>query len=199
MRIQFKMISLFVLLFSFSAQAVVQARSDQEQFSIALEGHEVKIKIPEQAWQNLNKWNKNFKVYELSDYSPSVMGVFDDASKVPMAYMADVDGDQTQDIILLGEDKSQQKVVAILNKNKKFEVIEVKSWGDGTVKKTKIPLLNSTSKSKKVERGVPVYIAEPQGEVVEKIKNKKGIQIETYLGSTEVYVIENNKSELIAK
>lgn len=199
MRIQFKMISLFVLLFSFSVQAVVQARSDQEQFSIALEGHEVKIKIPEQAWQNLNKWNKNFKVYELSDYSPSVMGVFDDASKVPMAYMADVDGDQTQDIILLGEDKSQQKVVAILNKNKKFEVIEVKSWGDGTVKKTKIPLLNSTSKSKKVERGVPVYIAEPQGEVVEKIKNKKGIQIETYLGSTEVYVIENNKSELIAK
>lgn len=193
------MIKLLVLslLVASTANASKVVKSETNTLELAVKDQNVEIKLPDVAFKVLNQWNPEFTPYSLKDYSASILELMKDISpnQVPMAFIEDLDGNDKKDIVLFGADLKKQYVVALLQRDKKWTLIKVAQMNIPNIKSSIIPSLTSATTTVK-ETGVPIYVLPAEGEQAEKLKEKKkiGIQVETYLGSGEVYEINNNKA-----
>ncbi len=193
------MIKLLVLslLVASTANASKVVKSETNTLDLAVTSGTVEIKLPEVAFKVLNQWNPEFTPYSLTDYSKSIIELMKEINpnQVPMAFIEDLDGNDKKDIVLFGADLKKQYVVALLQRDKKWTLIKVAQLNIPNIKTSVIPSLTASETATK-EFGVPVYVLPAEGEQAEKLKAKKkiGIQVETYLGSGEVYEINNNKA-----
>jgi hypothetical protein len=185
---------LFLFSFVFLLQSVplVQALSDKEKPELVLKKSDLVLQIPEPASQALKKWNSEFKVFANSDYSSSILKLFENPneSEGPAGFIADLTGDGKKSYVLLGEVKNKQYAVALVENEKKWKVIEVDSWNYENVRQTKIP----SFKEKSNEMSVPMYVLPAQGPIKEKLIKKTGIQVENYLGVIKVFEIKYGKA-----
>lgn len=193
------MIKLLILslLLASTAQATKVEISETNSLELNVKNQTVEIKLPTVAHKVLNQWNPEFTVFSLSDYSKSVLELMKDIgeNQLPMAYIADLDGNDKKDIVLFGADLKKQYVVALLQRDKKWTLIRVAQMDIPEIKSSVIPSFTSGTTAVK-ETGVPIYILPPEGEHADKLKAKKkvGIQVESYLGAGDVYEIKNNKA-----
>ncbi|AZZ35987.1 hypothetical protein CIK05_04005 [Bdellovibrio sp. qaytius] len=190
-----KLITFFLLLASITQAATKVEKSEKNTLEINLKGDAVTIKLPDVAQQVLTKWNPDFKPFDRKDYSKSIIELFKDigVNQMPMAFIDDLDGNGKKDIVLLGNDKKNQFVVALLQLDKKWTLIKVDQMDIENIKDTEIPTeVSGTSVVK--ETGIPLYILQAQGEHATKLKEKKkvGIQVETYLGAGDVFEITDS-------
>lgn len=198
-----KLLLPLLFLLTSTANAAKVSKSATNNLEIKKQNNVVEIELPEVALKLLMQWNPEFIPFNLSDYGPSIIELFNDIdpSKVPMAFIDDLDGDSKKDIVLLGSDLKKQYVVALINKDKKWTLVEVTEWSFKDIKNTTVPFLSDTpvmvsGTAKKTEKTVPLYVLQALGEQAEKLKAKKkvGIQVEYYLGAGTVYEIKNNKA-----
>lgn len=191
----------FCLFFTAATQAATIVKSETNTLEIKTKDNDVEVQLPTVAQQALEKWNPNFKIFNQTDYSKSVLELFKDLgdNQVPMAFIDDLDGNDKKDIVLLGGDQKKQYVVAILQKDKKWTLIKVSEWAINNIKESVIPTgLANVSGTALTETGIPFYVLKAIGEHGDKLKAKKktGIQIENFMGSAEVFEINNNNKAI---
>lgn len=138
--------------------------------------------LPLEARQSVIKWNHKFKPYASADFSSEVNELFtSDLKKVaPMRLVADFNGDKVDDYALLGEADKQQYLIAVLSDKKDPKVVVVEKWSDPDFKKN----------------NVAYYLTRAAGSLPEsyaKKNNREAIQLEAYLGSVQLFKIENGK------
>lgn len=188
----------FCLLFTTLSQASTIVKSVSNTLDIKIENNDVEVQLPNVAHQALYKWNPDFKLFNQAEYSKSVLELFKDLgdNQVPMAFIDDLDGNDKKDIVLLGNDLKNQYAVAILQKDKKWTVLKVDQWTIKNIKESVIPTGTVVSGTAQTEIGIPFYVLKAIGEHADKLKLKKkvGIQVENFMGSAEVYEINNNKA-----
>lgn len=195
-----KLISLS-LLFVSTVHATPVVKSATNLLEIKAQSEKVEIQLPDTAFRVLNQWNPQFTVFSKTDYSKSVLEMFndDDPSQLPMAFIEDLDGNDKKDIVLFGTDLKKKYVIAILQREKKWTLVKVAQWSVKNSKDSMPPIATSasgTAKDQAQDNGVLIYILPAVGEHATKLKEKKkvGIQVETYLGSGDVYEIVKNKA-----
>ncbi len=111
-----KLISVFFLMAS-TTQAAQVLKSKTNSIEIKTENKAVVVYLPKGAYQALTQWNPEFLPFNRSDYSQSVLELFADVEQ-PMTFIDDLDGNGKKDIVLLGNDLTNQYAVAILQKDK---------------------------------------------------------------------------------
>ena len=189
----------FCLLLSSLTHAAQIIKSETNNLEIKTVNSDVEVHLPTVALQVLTQWNSEFKIFNQTDYTKSVLEMFKDLgnNQVPMTFIDDLDGNGKKDIVLLGNDLKNQYVVALLQRDKKWTLIKVTQWSIENIKQSVIPTgLAMTSGTAQTETGVPFYVLKALGEQAEKLQeNKKvGIQVESFMGSGEVFQINNNKA-----
>ncbi|UOF02456.1 hypothetical protein [Bdellovibrio reynosensis] len=160
---------------------------------IKISNGEAEVSLPAEAKAALKTWNPEFVVFNVKDYSKSVLDLFKDIDPkaVPVGFIADLDANGEKDVVLLGADLRHQYAVALLKKNKQWTPVKVYSWTLTDIRSTSLP---SASDPKQKEIGIPIYVLPAQGEHAKKLANKTGIQVETYLGAAEVFEIKDGKA-----
>jgi hypothetical protein len=171
-----RLLILIVTLFSEISIASVIIESKKATPEVNSFTSEPEIKLPKEALLALKKWNSKFKPFSLSAYTPAVKKLFTERAKneVPMAFVADLNGDKVEDVAILGQDEKKQYAIVLMNKKNKWSVSVANTWEFSNVEKSEVP------GEYEVEYGVPFYILPSQSE-------EKGLQVETYLGSSKVY------------
>ncbi|XGC82004.1 hypothetical protein ACES2L_05840 [Bdellovibrio bacteriovorus] len=184
---------LALLLMTSICKAAPIATSSNGSVDIKINNGEVEIALPAEAKTALKNWNPEFVVFNLKDYSKSVLDLFKDIDPkaVPVGFIADLDGNGEKDVVLLGADLRHQYAVALLKKNKEWIPVKVNSWTLKDIKSTSLP---SAADPKQKEIGIPIYVLPAQGEHAKKLGQKTGVQVETYLGSAEVFEIKDGKA-----
>jgi len=183
-----------ILLFSSLCKAAPIAISATDAADIKINNGEVEVSLPKAAKTALINWNPEFIIFNLKDYSESILALFKeiDPKSTPMAFIADLDNNGEQDVVLLGSDLKQQYAVALMQKNKKWTPVKITSWEIADIKNSKIPA--SDIANKKAETGIPIYVLPAQDEHAKKLGKKVGIQVETYAGPASVYEIKDGKA-----
>ena len=183
-----------IFLLSSLCQAAPIVGSPNDALEIKVKNGEVEIILPEAAKKSLTEWNPEFVVFNLKDYSPTVVNLIkeDDSKSVPMAFIADFDNNDEKDIVLLGNDLKSQFAVALMQKNKKWTAVEVTTLSIPDIKTSVIHAADAKSTAK--ETGIPVYVLPAQDEHAKKLGKKVGIQVEIYAGPADVYEIKDGKS-----
>ncbi|MGE5084669.1 MAG: hypothetical protein ACM3MG_00100 [Bacillota bacterium] len=186
------LIAIFLLSSMCKATPIITSTNDT--VDIKVKNGEVEIILPESAKKALIEWNPEFIVFNLKDYSPTVLNLIreDDSKAVPMAFVADLDNNGEKDVVLLGNDLKSQFAVALMQKNKKWTAVEVTAWSIPDIKQSVIP--PSDAKSGIKETGIPLYIFPAEGEHAKKLGKKIGIQVEMYAGPASVYEIKDGKA-----
>jgi hypothetical protein len=187
-----KKLFLFFVLLPLTTLAISFDVNDKAEFAISLQEKEVHISLPVEAQKALKKWNPQFSVFDRTDFPPSILQMFDEDKAQPMAFIADVEGNGKNALVLLGEDSKSQYVVALIQEKKSWKVIKVYSSSLPKIRKTEVPTLNEVK-----EVGVPFYILPAEGEFGKKLSPKVGIQVEAYLGIAEVYEIKDGKAQTV--
>ncbi len=185
------MIKLFfsvLILLTSNSFATTLKHTDATALNIIAKEKEVEIEIPKGAYTALNKWNSQFTVFDRSDFSPSILELFDDSKTQPMAFIGDFEGNGKNGIVLFGQDTKTQYVVALIPNDKTWRVVEISSTKIANIKKSEVPTLQETK-----EIGIPYYVLPAEGEHAVKLKKKTGIQVETFLGPAAVYEIKKDK------
>ncbi|MFM6927388.1 MAG: hypothetical protein ACKOX6_02945 [Bdellovibrio sp.] len=183
-----------ILLLSALCKAAPIVGSASDALDIKVKNGEVEVVLPEGAKKTLIDWNPEFVIFNLKDYSATVLNLIkeDDPKAVPMAFIADLDNNGEKDIVLLGNDLKSQFAVALLQKNKKWTAVEVATWSIPDIKKSVIPAADVKSTVK--ETGIPLYVFPAQDEHAKKLGKKVGIQTEIYAGPADVYEIKDGKA-----
>jgi hypothetical protein len=186
-----KMFLIFLVLLSVPSKIFAASLNDgkKSELSILIQGKEVQINLPHEAYEAIKKWNSQFSVFDMQDFSPSVIQLFEEDKTAPMAFIGDVEGSGKNGIVLFGEDDKRQYVVAVVAHKKEWKIIPIYSTSIANIKESRVPSLHEAE-----EVGVPYYILPAQGEHAKKLKNKVGIQVEAYLGFAEVYQIKKGKA-----
>jgi len=93
----------------------------------------------------LKKYDKEFKIFKAQAFEPFLRKIysykilwFDRKNNVtgyqtPSALIGDFNGDGIADAILIGHNKTQGKLIAILSKDKEYIAMEVRSWSCGEI------------------------------------------------------------------
>ena len=152
-------------------------------FAMATADTNVLAELPLEARQSVIKWNHKFKPFASSDFSSEVNELFttDQKKVAPMKLVADFNGDKVDDYAILGEADKQQYLIAVLSDKKEPKVVVVEKWSDAEFKKPSLAY----------------YLARAAGSLPESYTKKNGreaIQLEAYLGSVQLFKIENGKA-----
>lgn len=131
------------------------------------------VTLPTEAALSLKTWNAQFKIFNETDYSPAINKLFE-KDEAPMMFKADLNNDKLDDFVVIGQDNKKQYVVALIK--------EKKSW---------IPIEVSSQEKEKV---ISTYISVAEEGLAEKIKPKRAIQVERYLGQPEIFEIKDHKA-----
>jgi len=151
-----------IFLLSSLCQAAPIVGSTNDTLEIKVKNGEVEITLPEGAKKSLTEWNPEFVVFNLKDYSPTVLNLIkeDDPKAVPMAFIADFDNNGEKDVVLLGNDLKSQFAVALMQKNKTWTAVEVATLSIPDIKKSLIHASDVKSTTK--ETGIPVSVLPAQ-------------------------------------
>ena len=160
-----------------SALAVILVENKTPQFEL----QESKVLVPKEAYSALKKWNSKFIPYSQKDYGPEELSIFKDKQYGPSYFLADVSGDQKNDLVLYGHDEKKNYVIAVIDDFKLWKVVVVRSWQKPA----------ASEKDLEKSADMPVYILPARGEITSKLKNKTGIQIESSSGNVEVFEVKN--------
>lgn len=186
-----QLISIFFLYFSAQAQDVLLNSPQKGE-----------VKTNEVVLNILNKWDKNFAVFPIKSFPPTVIGLFRDSKQeLPMAVLGDFNGDQKQDIALLGHNKTQQRVVILVAQDKTYSVVDVNTKPFEDPEKS---FLETEDTGK--EKGLSFYLSLLPAKDLEMSKKSTfkhkpdALQLENYGGQTNAYYLKakgKNKFELI--
>lgn len=181
------------LLFSTFCHAAPVEVSKTGQAEVIVKDGNAQISLPAEAKKALIAWNPEFLVFDLKDYSESVLSLIKEVEPngVPMAFIADLDNNGEKDIVLLGSDLHRQYAVALAKKGKTWQAVEIHSWNIDNIKTTALPKVD---KSKPAETGIPLYVLPADDEHAKKLGKKIGIQVERYMGPASVYEIKDGKA-----
>ncbi|UXR65244.1 hypothetical protein EZJ49_03140 [Bdellovibrio bacteriovorus] len=181
------------LLFSTLCNAAPVDVSKTDMAEVVIKDGNARISLPAEAKKALINWNPEFIVFDLKDYSESVLNLIKEVEPngVPMAFIADLDNNGEKDIVLLGSDLHRQYAVALTKKDKTWQAVEIHSWTIANIKSTVLPKID---KSKSAESGIPLYVLPADGEHAKKLGKKIGVQVERYMGSASVYEIKDGKA-----
>lgn len=194
-----QLITLTILLSTLFGWAAPVSVSKGEAPKISVKDGTAEVAVSAAAKKALIAWNPEFLVFDLKDYSESVLSLIKEVEPngVPMAFIADLDNNGEKDIVLLGSDLNRQYAVALIKQKQSWKAIEIQSWDIENIKTTVLPSENS---SKPPESGIPLYVLPAQDEHAKKLGKKIGIQVESYLGLASVFEIKDGKaSQVILK
>lgn len=166
-------------------RAATMLPKDSKEVKVQPFQEEPSIELPREAYEAIKKWNKNFELFNLADYTPTIRKLFREREKneVPMIVHDDLNGDGKKDIALLGADKKKQYAIVLLGSNvsatatsakHKWKVKVIETWNFENITKSEVP--GETTP----EFGIPFYILPSQSE-------QPGLQVETYLAPPKVY------------
>ncbi len=158
-----------------------------------------KILIGDEAKKVLKKWDPDFVVYDIDAFPATVVNLFkeDAANNLPMAVLADFNGDQKQDIALLGfnQKKNKEKVIILVAKDKSYQVVEVRE------KEYIKPTASSIETENGTEYGLSFYLSMMKSSEL-KFKNNltskykpDALQLENYAGQTSAYYLKPNSKK----
>ncbi|MCB0412501.1 MAG: cell wall hydrolase [Bdellovibrionales bacterium] len=120
-----------------------------------------KVNIGLEVEAALQKWNRNFHIFEMQNFDPQVRALFSGEYKrgdeLPMAVVGNFNGDDIHDIALFGyisskknpEQVSQMIAVFVLSKNPGYQVVEIQ----------KVPLPNPHARSQASILNLPIYLS----------------------------------------
>lgn len=160
------------------------------------------VKMSDDVLSTLKKWDANFQVFSIKSFPPTVIGLFGDSKQeLPMAVLGDFNGDQQQDIALLGHNKNQQRVVILVAQKKVFTpvVVDTKPYTD-----PQKSVLETEDTGQ--EKGLSFYLSLLPAKDLEMSKKSSfkqkpdALQLENYGGQTNAYYLKpkgKNKFELM--
>lgn len=162
---------------------------------------EKKVILDKEALAVLKKWDPHFTVFQLNNYPQTVVNLFSDAKQeLPMAILADFNGDQQMDIALMGHNKKKERIVILVAQEKSYIAVEVQS------RDYKDPALSFIkTDNKKREKGLGFYLSLLSSQDLRFSKNKKtsfkpdALQLENFGGETSAYYLKHigkNKFEV---
>jgi hypothetical protein len=159
------------------------------------------IQLDSEALKVLKKWDPQFKLFTIKDYPVTVVELFKEATKeLPMAVLADFDGDQKQDIALMGYNNNKERIVILVAQKKSFTAVEVSSRPYVDPTKSFIE-----TEERGRESGLSFYLSLLDVKQLQFKKNKtdqlkpNALQLENYAGQTTAYYLKptvKNKFEV---
>jgi hypothetical protein len=189
---------LFVLFFIFLLNSAAYAEAVTQLWNTPTRRE---IQLDLEAQKVLKKWDENFKVFSIKDYPATVVDLFKDAPKeLPMAVLADFNGDQKQDIALMGHNNTKERIVILMAQKKSYVAIEVSSRNYVSPEKSFIE-----TEEQGRQPGLSLYLSLLESKELQYKKNKTyknkpdALQLENYLGSTNAYYLKpaaKNKFEV---
>jgi hypothetical protein len=95
-----------------------------------------KLVLGKSAEEALKKYDPKFKVWTEQDFAPSVLKYYTFSSRqMPWTVVGDFNGDDTNDVVMLGANDSNHLLVVILSGKEKFRVLEIESFNKTDPKK----------------------------------------------------------------
>ncbi|MBY0383862.1 hypothetical protein K2X05_01775 [bacterium] len=160
------------------------------------------VKLSDSVLSALKKWDKDFRVFPIKSFPPTVIGLFRDSKQeLPMVVLGDFNGDQKQDVALLGHNKTQQRVVILVVQDKTFVAVDVNTKPFVDPEKA---FLETEDTGK--EKGLSFYLSLLSAKDLEMSKKSTfkhkpdALQLENYGGQTNAYYLKpksKNQFELI--
>lgn len=151
------------------------------------------VVLPKAAKVALKKWCGECQILPYDFYDETVAEEYVGEGRLPMAATGDFNGDGFKDAaIIVDNGKSKQTALVLLTKRKSWEIKELDSWS--YEKPNKI----ETEVGGKKHIGFPHFVrAIPEGvndhSKIAKINPRDGIQVETHMGKTDFYFIDEGK------
>jgi hypothetical protein len=162
---------------------------------------EKKVILDKEALSVLKKWDPNFTVFQLNNYPRTVVNLFSDAKQeLPMAILADFNGDHQKDIALMGHNKTKERIVILVAQKNSYVAVEVRSR---TYTDPASSFINTDEKKR--EKGLGFYLSLLSSQDLRFAKNTKrtfkpdALQLENYGGETSAYYLKHlgkNKFEV---
>ncbi len=160
-----------------------------------------RVQLDSQALEVLKKWDPEFKVFDVDNYPRTVITLFKGASQeLPMAILADFNGDQKQDIALMGHNKKRERIVILVADHSSYVPVEVKSrdYMDPTASFIQ-------NQDAETESGLNIYLSLLKSKEMHFKKNQSyafkpdALQLENFGGATSAYYLKSvgkNKFEV---
>lgn len=174
---------------------VTLAAHAQEPANILNTATQKQVMLSSSVNEVLKKWDPNFSIYEISMFAPSVVKLYKGPKDgLPMAILGDFNGDQKQDIALMGKSLDKEKVVILIAKNNSFTAVQVHS------QQAPDPLQNQIESASGVEQGLSFYLsllssAELKVKSNQDLIKPDALQLENYLGTTSAYYLKPNRKK----
>lgn len=162
---------------------------------------EKRVQLDQQALEVLKKWDPEFQVFDVDSYPRTVVTLFKGASQeLPMAILADFNGDQKQDIALMGHNKKKERIVILVADHNSYVPVEVKSrdYKDPTTSFIQ-------TENAETESGLSIYLSLLKSKEIRFKKNQSyafkpdALQLENFGGATSAYYLKSvgkNKFEV---
>ncbi len=159
------------------------------------------VQINEDLQKTLSQWDKEFKVFTLKSFPPTVIGLFRDAKdELPMAVGGDFNGDGKKDFAVMGYNKTQQKIVFLIKQNEGYLAVLVSAQA---YKDPQTSFIQTEETGR--EKGLSLYLSLLPAASIEISKKTSfvqkpdALQIENYGGVTTAYYLKStakNKVEV---
>lgn len=159
------------------------------------------VQINDDLQKTLSQWDKEFKVFPLKSFPPTVIGLFRDAKdELPMAVGGDFNGDGKKDFAVMGFNKTQQKIVFLIKQNEGYLAVLVNAE---PFKDPKTSFIDTEETGR--EKGLSLYLSLLPAKSIEMgkkasfVQKPDALQIENYGGVTTAYYLKTtakNKVEV---
>lgn len=155
------------------------------------------LQINEDIQKALSQWDKDFQVFPLKSFPPTVIGLFRDAKdELPMAVGGDFNGDGQKDFAVMGYNKTQQKIVFLIKQDAGYLAVPVK---EEKYKDPQNSYLDTEETGR--EKGLSTYLSLLPSKNIEMAKKTSflqkpdALQIENYGGATTAYYLKTSSKK----
>jgi len=152
------------------------------------------LQINETLQKTLSQWDKQFTAFPIKSFPPTVIGLFRDSKdELPMAVAGDFNGDGKKDYALMGFNKTEQKIVVLINQGTSYLPVLVNTE---KYKDPQTSILDTEDTGR--EKGLSTYISLLPAKNIELgkkssfTKKPDALQIENYGGVTTAYYLKTS-------